>query len=417
VSQGSRHRGRNGHAAGVLGAGNMGRAPGRTERRGGAHQVRASRARAGGVDRGGGEGVLRRAGDRPQGGAPDGHLHPVRHRRDGRGDEERGVRGDRHRAGPGEHRRHHRLGDGRAREHHGDPRPDRAEGDGARVALLHPRQHHQPGRGAGGDPHRRAGAQLRPRLRLRQQQPRHRRGVPRHPARRRGHDDRRGHRGVPHPHLLRGVRGGAGAGHHVRRARDGEPAVRRHAQRLRARRGRRHPGDGGAGVRAPARRAHRGGGAGLRDERRRLPHHRAPRERRGRRARHAPRPQERRHRARAGGLRQRPRHLHARRRPGGDAGHPRRLRRARGPAGRVVHQVHAGPRAGRQRRHRGRRRRLRPARGHPAAHHQPARAGPGVRPGLRAQRGSPRPRRDRHLQLVRLRRCQHVSRPGPLERL
>jgi 3-oxoacyl-[acyl-carrier-protein] synthase II len=52
----------------------------------------------------------------------------------------------------------------------------------------------------------------------------------------------------------------------------------------------------------------------------------------------------------------------------------------------------------------------RPRTRHPAAHDQPDHIRPGLRPRLHRQPGTRRTRRDRHLELVRLRRPQHLPR-------
>ena len=70
--------------------------------------------------------------------------------------------------------------------------------------------------------------------------------------------------------VLPAQRGFAGQRH----ARARQPPVRRHAQRFRARRGRRVPGARGVGVGAAARRAHLRGARGRRQFAQQLPHHR-----------------------------------------------------------------------------------------------------------------------------------------------
>ena len=103
-------------------------------------------------------------------------------------------------------------------------------------------------------------------------------------AGRRRRDDRRRLRGRHHADGRRRLRGDAGPVHAQRRAREGQPAVRPRARRLRHRRGSRRAGARGTRVRAGARRPDLRRGRRLRRVGRRVPHHRAVRGRRRRRA-------------------------------------------------------------------------------------------------------------------------------------
>ena len=105
--------------------------------------------------------------------------------------------------------------------------------------LLHHRHHHQPERGTGGHPPRRARPELHDRQRLRLGVERHRRGMAVRARRRlrRGHRGR--HRRTHRPdrdRRLRELEGGVAA---QRRARARQPSVRSRPRRLRPVRGRR----------------------------------------------------------------------------------------------------------------------------------------------------------------------------------
>src|SRR5437773_460429 len=233
-------------------------------------------------------------------------------------------------------------------------------------------------------------------------------GLPRDPSR----HDRPGARGRRRVHRL--AHGGPAllfAGRHVpaeRVARDGQPAVRRAPRWVRDGGGRRLPRPRGGGARAAARRAAPRRGRGLRNDVRRVPHHRRgagrPRGDRGdpRRAR--------RRGPRSGGpgLRERARHVHADERPRRDRGDQGRLRAARGAAPGQLDQVDDRSHdLGRRRDRAGNDGPRRPRPDRPADDQLP-RGRPRVRPELRAERSADDPHPGGHLQLLRLRRPQRL---------
>ncbi len=114
-------------------------------------------------------------------------------------------------------------------------------------------------------------------------------------------------------------------------------------------------------------------------------------------------------------LPQRPRHLDAHRR---HARSPRHSKFIWEESSGQFHQIHDRPPAGRRGRTRGGSHRARPARSDSAAHHQPRKSGPRDRQhGLRPQ---PRPQSEfrlRHVELVRLRRHQRRASLPPLDRI
>ncbi|CAA9250456.1 MAG: Polyketide beta-ketoacyl synthase WhiE-KS paralog, partial [uncultured Corynebacteriales bacterium] len=336
----------------------------------------------------------------------------------------------------------HPAGRGRQRHRAGRPGPGADRG----VPRQRGRRHHEPGPGVPGGQRRRPRLAGRPPVRgaaplrpLRAQLVRRRgglagrrggpgrghlhrlhvragRGRPRRRADRRG-QRRRGHRGrhrradLPdHRGLLR-----RGQGDHAAQRRPGArvATVRRQPQRLRARRGRRGVRAGGAaarpGPRCPGLRRDRR----LRDPVQRLPHDRpAPgrcRDGRGDPGRPGPRP------AGPAGrrLRQRARLGHQAERPARDGRVQAQPRRARPPGPDQLDQVDGRPLARRHRVHRAGRVHAGhdPPRG--AAHGEPARARPRVRPGLRAAGRPAAPHGHGAQRRQRLRRFPVGGRAGP----
>ena len=180
------------------------------------------------------------------------HVRPLRPRGDDGCGRRRGARRLCRRQGT--RRRLHRL-------RHRRPAADRGhEGrvHGRRLAQDHPvlraRFDRQHGRGPGVHPVWLPGSESRDRLGVLDGEPQHRRGRAAHRIRRCRRDDRRRHRGhgqrARHRRLLRRAR----AVDAQRRPRDGEPPVGRGPRRLRAGRGRGHPGARGIRAREGARR-------------------------------------------------------------------------------------------------------------------------------------------------------------------
>src|SRR5919204_7719 len=116
--------------------------------------------------------------------------------------------------------------------------------------------------------------------------------------------------------------------------------------------------------------------------------------------------------ARPGRLHQRARHLYAARRCGRDEGDQGRLRRARLSPRRFLDEVDDGPYLRCRRRRRGDDVRARAPRGRAPAHDQLCEPGSGLRPGLRPERGAPRPGRCRPLERDGARRTQRLRSAG-----
>ena len=258
----------------------------------------------------------------------------------------------------------------------GGPRQD--------LAVLHPGGDHQPGRRPRVDPIRRQGAEPGHLHRLLGVGARDRRRLRDHPPRRRRRDDRRR------------LGGGDHADGRRRASRRCGPCPR--ATTSRSRRAGRSTASatGSSSARARASWCSRSSssrsprGPHLRRDRRlrgvgrRVPHHRAVRGRRRRRAGDAGGASRR--RPVGGRLHQRPRHLDAAQRPDRDDRHQAVLRRARPQAGHLVDQVDDRAPARRGRRARGRHHRPGDPPPGRAADDQPRAPGPGVRSRLRPER-------------------------------
>ncbi|CAA9310969.1 MAG: 3-oxoacyl-[acyl-carrier-protein] synthase, KASII, partial [uncultured Gemmatimonadaceae bacterium] len=404
---GRRHRAWGCHASRERCGDDLARAAGRALRGRADHPLRHGAVRR--AVRVRGQGVRPARHDGPQGGQARGPVHAVRARRLGRGDARRRPR-RRRRLRPRRDGRDHRERDRRARDDGGPARRVHGPRPEAHLAVLRPDVHRRHRRRRRVDALQRARAQLRDRVGVRDERARDRRLLPRDPERGGARDARRRLGGGGDADVDRRLRQHDRALHPQRLARHGVAPLRRHARRLRPRRGRGRGRARGARARAAARRAHLRRARRLRGHRRRLPPHRPAPGARGAAARDAAGAPRR--RAGAGGrrLRQRPRDVDAAQRPERDARDQGGVRRPRARPERELdeerHRAHA---------RRGRRRRVHRLRArHPGrrgpADDQLRDARPRLRPRLHAERAAhARGARGRDQQL-RLRRAQRVAR-------